>query len=194
MNYQELIASPRVSPQTRAVLLKRAEPDQPDYTPQALDVDQLRTLRAMVARLIPQSLEDSSTIIDLAARIDTKLATGKGDGWRYAVLPSDIQAYQTGLQHLDDCARKLRAVPFDRLAPDAQDALLTAMADGRLQSPAFDMKLWFEDVRADAAQQFVAHPQTLARIGYSGIGDNEHGFVSIGVGQREDWEPEPTQK
>lgn len=188
MDYNELIASPRVSPQTRSILLKRAEPDPPDYSPKALIPDQLHTLRAMTARIIPQT---SAIIIDLAARIDTNLATGKGDGWRYAVLPPDIQAYQTGLQQLDDCARKLKSIPFDRLAPEAQDALLTAMADGRLQSPHFDMKLWFEDVRADATQVFVAHPQTLARMGYSGIGDNEHGFVQLGIGQRESWEPEP---
>jgi hypothetical protein len=194
VNYEDFILSSRVSDQTRELLLKRARLDTSNYIPQALTPDQLTTLRAMTARIVPQDSANSEIMIDLAARIDIKLATGKGDGWRYAVLPPDIQAYQTGLLCLDECARKLSAVPYDRLTAEAQDALLTSMADGRLQSPHFDMKLWFEDVRADATQLFVSHPQTLARMGYGGIGDNEHGFVQFGLGQRESWEPEPTRK
>ena len=68
---------------------------------------------------------------------------------------------------------------------------------GKESGPAFDaeqMRRWFEEVRADATKLYVAHPATLARMGYSGIADgadSEHqtGFVLIGEGEREPWEP-----
>ena len=58
------------------------------------------------------------------------------------------------------------------------------------------MKLWFEDVRFAAVRLYVAHPATLARIGYSGIayggdGPRKSGFVDFGIGRREPWEPLP---
>jgi hypothetical protein len=56
------------------------------------------------------------------------------------------------------------------------------------------LRAWFEDARADAVKLYVAHPDTLARLGYSGIangGDGmpKSGFVRIGFGERESWEP-----
>ena len=53
---------------------------------------------------------------------------------------------------------------------------------------------WFEDVRADATRLYVAHPATMARIGYSGIaygGDSERlpGFHALGPGAQDEWEP-----
>ncbi len=56
------------------------------------------------------------------------------------------------------------------------------------------MRLWFADLRSDAVRLYVAHPATLARMGYGGIaygGDEARkpGFVRIGAGEREAWEP-----
>ena len=56
------------------------------------------------------------------------------------------------------------------------------------------MRLWFEDLSADAVRAYVAHPRTLARLGFSGIangGDQprKQGFVRLGAGEREAWEP-----
>ena len=56
------------------------------------------------------------------------------------------------------------------------------------------MERWFSEVLADVTKLYVAHPATLARMGYSGIADgadSEHqtGFVRIGEGERESWEP-----
>ncbi len=149
------------------------------------------TLRQMLARVIPQETGEDASEIDLAARIDKHLAEATGDGWRYASLPRDVSAYQVGLALLDEFARKLSAVPFDHLAVEAQDGLLGAIASGRLHSPRLDLKRWFEDLRATATQIYVSHPQTLARMGYSGIADDRSGFVQLGIGQREAWEPEP---
>ena len=162
--YLKLLESPRASPQTKSVLFSRIAPDDPSYTPSALTVEELLTLRHVLSRVIPQKEFE----IDLAARLDRQLADGVGDGWRYSSLPSDADACRVGLSLLDEFAMKLSAVPFGRLAPEAQDSLLEATAAGRLHSPKLDLKRWFEDLRAGATQLYVAHPVTLARMGYSG--------------------------
>lgn len=184
--YLELIDSARVSPQTRAALLERAASDSSDYKPSVLSESELTTLRAVTARLIPQM---PPTAIDLAARIDRELAEGNGDGWRYASLPSDKEAYRVGLDLLNEFARRLKSVSFDQLAPERQDSLLEAVAAGQIKSPKLDLQRWFEDLRAAATQIYVSHPETLARMGYSGIADDPGGFVQFGIGKVEPWEP-----
>ena len=188
----DLIRSARVSEQTREVLLSRMAADDPGYEPRALTSQELDTLRSVMGRVVPQSMGVAE--IDLAARLDKKLAEAKGNGWRYASLPRDFEAYQIGLGMLDEFAMKLSAVPFARLQAAAQDSLLEAIATGRLRSEKLDLERWFEDVRADATQIYVSHPRTLARMGYSGIADDPKGFVQIGMGEREAWEPEPLER
>ena len=190
--YLELIRSPRVSAQTREALLSRMEVDDSGYEPLALGPEELETLRSVMRRVIPQ--ETDGTEIDLAARLDKKLAQATGDGWRYASLPQDVEAYRVGLGLLDEFAMKLSAVPFTRLVPGAQDSLLEAVASGRVRSEKLDLKRWFEDLRADATQIYVSHPRTLAKMGYSGIADDPKGFVQIGIGERDAWEPEPEER
>ncbi len=83
---------------------------------------------------------------------------------------------------------------FAALAGEAQDALLVRAAAGTLDGDR--MQLWFEDLRSDAVKLYVAHPATLAALGYSGIGyggdgAGKPGFRLIGLDEREAWEPMP---
>ena len=191
-SYRALIASDRVSSRTRALLLARAEPDDPSYRPRAIGDDQLSTLRAVLDRVLPQH----GAAIDLAARIDANLAKGVSDGWRFAALPSDTDAYQAALRTLDAAA----GGAFTKLDATGQDDLLGRMAEGSLEImepgllSASQLKMWFEDLRSDAVRLYVSHPATLSRMGYSGIGyggDGEPkiGFHLFGIGKREAWEP-----
>lgn len=188
-SYRNLIDSSRVSEPTRGVLLKRAKPDAADYQPVAMTEAQLTTLRSVVARVIPQSEAPDSLTIDIAARIDRMLAEGKGDGWRYADLPNDGEACRDGLQMLNEFAEKLAGCNFEQLNREAQDGLLGGITTGKISSSKFNLQRWFEDIRAIATQIYVAHPQTLARMGYSGFADDPDGFVQLGIGQVEAWEP-----
>lgn len=190
-SYRALMDSDRISRRTRDVLLARvAEPPGPPTLAPAHGA----ALRALVARVLPQD----GPPIDLAARVDASLA-GEGDGWRNATLPPDLAAYRAGLDTLDRAAGD---GGFAGLPPERQDALLHAVAAGEDlpgEDHALDaaqMKAWFEDVRGDVTRLYVAHPATLARLGYSGIfygGDGERlpGFTALGAGEREPWEPEP---
>lgn len=214
--YVDLILSDRVSELTRRALEVRAEADDPAYEPQALSVTELAQMRALVDRVLPQR---GAVCIDLGARMDKRLGSGKGDGWRYALLPEDAVAYHQGLATLEWHAQDQFETGWLALDGEQRDELLAKATTGRLDrgllgrgllarleavigagreaGPALDaegMQRWFEEVRADVTKMYAAHPATLARMGYSGIADgadSEHGtgFVQIGEGEVEAWEP-----
>lgn len=194
--YLALIHSDRVSARTRAVLLDRAQPDDPAYQPRAVSAAQLAALRAVVQRVVPQP---GPARIDLAARIDRELASGRGDGWRFDILPPDAEAFRAGLDTLDAAAHAQHGAGFAQLDAARQDALLEAVAAGEAPGGALDpgqMQRWFEDARAEAVRTYVAHPATLAAMGYSGIGyggdgEPKPGFTHVGPGEAEPWEPAP---
>lgn len=176
--YTALIHSDRVSAKTREALLERAKPDAVDYVPQAMDAVSFATLRAVLARVLPQDR------IDLAQRVDRALAEGESDGWRFAVLPADAQGYAESLAALTDFAGQPLA---------AQDAQLDAIAGGERGEA---LQRWFEDMRGQATMIYVSHPSTFARMGYSGIGYGgdekwRPGFHAIAANEREAWEPVP---
>jgi len=174
--YRALIGSARVSARTRAALLDRAGPV--SGAPAALPARAYAVLVAVLDRVVPQG----EAPIDLAARIDAQLAAGTGDGWRFDALPPDLTAYTDALETLDDQG-------FLDMDGAGQDRLLQHAATGPLP-----MQRWFEELRGDAAKAYVAHPATMARLGYSGIaygGDTDRlsGFQALGIGAREPWEP-----
>ena len=87
--YLNFLEGERVSVPTRTVLNRRmAGTVRPEGL---LTAEQERTLRAVLARVVP------GAGIDLAGTVMARLATGKGDGWRYDVLPADLEAYREGL-------------------------------------------------------------------------------------------------
>jgi len=56
------------------------------------------------------------------------------------------------------------------------------------------LRRWFDDVRTDLARTWLAHPASLARVGYdgfatSGPGAEPAGYVNLGAGTRDPWEP-----
>ncbi|MBE7188232.1 alpha/beta hydrolase [Jatrophihabitans endophyticus] len=188
------IASERVSTRTRGILAERALADDPAYRPSVLDDAQLRTLRLLAELVVPQDGGPDERI-DLAARVDAQLAAGGGDGWRHDTLPPDVEAYRAALDALGDLAE---------LGPDEQHDRLEALADGTFTDgtgtpvasslSAAQLALWFEDARSDLALLWVAHPATMAAVGFDGYltgagGRRLLGWQLLGAGEREQWEP-----
>lgn len=198
IGYRELIASVRVSEGTRRALESRDGPDDAGYRPSVMTAGALATLRALADAIVPQ---DAEPHIDIAARIEKQLAAGEGDGWRFAALPADALAYSRGLETIEAMARMRYGTAFVHATANQRDELLQAIAQDKIGlempenfTPA-QMKLWFEDLRADAVRMYLGHPRTLARIGYSGIanggdGSPKSGFAAVGLGAVESWEPE----
>ncbi|WP_368499044.1 alpha/beta fold hydrolase [Herbiconiux sp. A18JL235] len=181
-----LIASSRTSSRTRGILARRALADDPAYQPAVLTPGALHTLRAIADRVVPQQ----HPAIDLAARLDAQLDRGDGDGWRNAELPADPEAYARALEGLDG---------FADLDADEQDARLRELAEARFapvgaRLSASHLASWFEDARADLVRLWLAHPASLARVGFDGFatggdGPRKTGFRILSAGTREPWEP-----
>ncbi len=195
--FTSLLASAHTAPQTRRVLEERLARSL-DWTtaPRVFRPDELRTLRALAARIVP------GAGIDLAGRLDAQLAAGPGDGWRFATLPPDVAAWRQGLASLDLAARRTHGVSFLALHDAQKDGLLRQAAAGSLGRgllgamhlgeaadafPAAEMRSWFEDVRAEFTRLYVADPRTLDRLRFTGFAD-DLGFTRIAIGQREEFE------
>jgi pimeloyl-ACP methyl ester carboxylesterase len=186
--FARLIASDRVSARTRRVMLARL--DEPGDAPRALSPAQRALLTGLLGRIIPQR----GTRIDLAARIDAGLAAGGGDGWRFAELPPDAEAWRRGLDTV------LAGVPdFAALDDAGKDAAIDRIAAGRVASDAdgrlssAQMVLWFQDVQAEAVRTFLSHPAAQAWLRYDGFADGgdgprKQGFATTHAGEWEAWQ------
>ena len=197
-DYRALIESSRVSARTRQVLLERVQPAAKH--PNMLTESEMALLQAVVERIVPQH---GPIRIDIAARIVDATANGPGDGWRFADLPSDLEALRAGLRAIDTAAGSAHCVGFASLPVDQQDSLLAALTndDPALPKPVqgghfspLQLKLWFGDICAAATQIYVAHPATQERMGFSGIANRgdatgRQGFIRVGLGERDLWEP-----
>jgi pimeloyl-ACP methyl ester carboxylesterase len=186
--FARLIASDRVSARTRRVMLARL--DGPGDAPRALSAAQHALLAAVLARVLPQR----GTDIDLADRIDAALVAGFGDGWRFAELPPDVEAWRRGLDTVATAAPD-----FALLSAAEQDATIDRIANGAIGSDADGLltgeqvRLWFTDLQAEAVRTWLAHPAAQAWIRYDGFADGgdgprKQGFTTTRAGEWESWQ------
>jgi len=193
-DFAHLLNSERVSRGTRAAMLERTRPV-PHRVPGWTD-QEMATITALVRQVLP----DCGDATDLARRIAADLAAGQGDGWRFALLPRDGDAWKRGIATLDALTGD-----FAALVSKAQAALLERMFDGdagvaddsSLLSPE-QMTLWFEDVRAATVRVWMALPATMAAIGYDGFasggdGPRKQGYSRTAADDPEAWQ-QPRQQ
>jgi hypothetical protein len=146
-------------------------------------------LRAVCDRRIPQA--DRSDPVDLAAALDDRLASGMCDGWRYASMPLDEEAYVRGLHGLDEATQAQFNVDFAALDGTQQDQVLLAMQRGDAQGTTWDTlpaKRFFEELLAELCECYYSDPLTHEEIGYVGMAD-AHGWQAIALNQRAAHEP-----
>lgn len=193
--FEAVLNSDHVSQRTRDIMFRRAQPDDPAYAPVHMSRDALTLLRALLERVLPQAPILDASRIDIAARIDQRLGQ-PGDGWRFAALPPDPEAYRHALETLDNAAFKRFRKSFVGLTDMEQDDLIEAMALKTLIADgmtAEQMALWFSDLRADAVQLFISHPAVQGALGIDAVANGGdrifQGFSAIGEGAHEDWEP-----
>jgi len=183
-----LLPTDRVTQPTREALESKLRPPKPE--PMFLEADSFDILRAACARLVPQGGPER---VDIAARLDGRLARGERNGWRYAVLPPDGEALPAGLRGLDETATALFGAGFTTLDGRAQDAVLHAVERGDPPGATWaELRAfyWFEELLVEVVENFYAHPFGQEEIGYVGMAD-AGGWTRIGLNQLEDHEPRP---
>jgi hypothetical protein len=152
-----------------------------------------RTLTAVCARIMPQPAD--RPLVPLPAFVDQKITDGLLDGYRYAGMPPQGEAWRRGLAALEQESRGGHDQGFDQLSEPRQDELLSRMQKGDLTGPAWGgmpCKLFFEHrVIPDIVHAYYAHPVAWNEIGFSGPA-SPRGHVRMGLNRRDPWDPVET--
>ena len=140
---------------------------------------------ALCDRLLGQ---DSDPVVPVAVFIDARLAAAETDGWRYADMPEDGQAWRDSLHDLDADAHAKFSWGFAKCEAADQDILIHAVQDlgsgdwyGR--NAAHVWGLWTRY----ACMAFYAHPSAWTEIGFPGPA-YPRGYKNTGVDSREPFE------
>src|SRR5947209_7346860 len=153
---------------------------------------------ALFDQLLDQRSEPKIPVLEL---IDARLAEGIIDGWRYADMPEDGDAFRQTFAGLDADARDARRRLFHELSWDAQASLVQRIQDRSDAEDAWrDLPakhVWSLWTRY-ACAAFYSHPSAWNEIGFGGPA-YPRGYKNLGLDAREPWEVrdrvnrEPTQ-
>ncbi len=181
-----LLATDHVTEATRQVLTERlnAPPRQPTF----FSADEFSLLQAICDRLIPQY--NRPEYIDVAGGIDERLSQNKSNGWRYDVMPADGDAYKQGLAGMEETAQALFQRSFRQLSGDQQDRIIGLIQTGDAPGDTWQTlpaDRFFEELLAEASENYYSHPLAQEEIGYVGMADLP-AWNRVGLNQLEDRE------
>ena len=171
---------------TRQVVERRlAVPREPRF----FTAIEWETLSALCDRIMPQPANRPA--VPLPAYVDAKITEKHLDGYRYASLPHQGEAWQRGLAALDAEAQAGHGGRFHTLASDQQDGLIKRMQEGELKHEAWagmPCKPFFEHrVIADITHAYYAHPTAWNELGFGGPA-SPRGYVRMQLDRRDPWE------
>jgi hypothetical protein len=126
--------------------------------------------------------------IPVASMIDGRLAAGETDGWHYADLPEDREAWKLTLAHLDTDAREHHGRGFVELSWSERGDCVQAVQDVGTGSwhdiPASQVwSLWTRY----ACTAFYSHPWAWNEIGFAGPAF-PRGYKNLGLDARDPFE------
>ncbi len=178
--------TPSWNEQTRRVIDERLAITN---TPQFLSGSEWQTLSAICDRIVPQP--DHRASVPIAAMVDRKLANDERDGYRQASLPPLREAWQRGLAALEAVTQAQHNAAFHALSTVAQDELLKAMQEGKLDGPEWGgmpTKVFFKErLTHDILAAYYSHPTSWNEIGFGGPA-SPRGYVRMNINRRDPWE------
>jgi len=132
---------------------------------------------------------DESLQVPLLEMIDARLAAGETDGWRYADMPEDGQAWRDTLGYLDKDAHARCGSSFAEASEADQQKLIQAVQDGGDDGRWHGLpaaRVWSLWTRY-ACTALYSHPHAWSEIGFPGPA-YPRGYKNAGVGKREPFE------
>jgi len=178
--------TPSWNPKTREVIDARLAVYR---EPRFFTASEWRTLWALCERIVPQPKHRAP--VPLPSYVDEKLQCRQLDGYRYASLPPQDEAWRRGLAALEAEAHSAHGAAFTALTSVQQDELLRRMQHGQLMGPAWQgmpCQLFFEHrVLPDITHAYYAHPTAWDEIGFGGPA-SPRGYVRMGLERRDPWE------
>lgn len=182
-----LLDTDQVTDVTRQVLTERLSA--PSRQPVFFSADEYSILEAVCNRLIPQ--DDGSPVIEIWGGIDDRLAENKSNGWRYDTMPADQEAYRRGLAGIEESAQVLFQQSFRQLSNDQQDHIIGLVQSGDAPGAIWQTmpaERFFEEMLAEAVENYYSHPLVQETIGYVGMAD-QPAWNRLGLNNLEDREP-----
>jgi Gluconate 2-dehydrogenase subunit 3 len=146
---------------------------------------------ALCNQLLGQDNDDDP--IPVAALIDQRLARMETDGWRYADMPEDAQAWRDTLRYLDEDAREIFTSDFADSDAATQRALIQVVQDtgGKDWHGLPAAHVWSLWTRY-ACTAFYSHPRVWNEIGFPGPA-YPRGYKNAGVDTTEPFEVRDTK-
>lgn len=123
--------------------------------------------------------------------VDARLATGETDGWRYADMPEDGQAWRDTLGCLDKDAHARCGTSFADAAERDQAAIIAAVQDSREWHGMRAPRVWSLWTRY-ACTALYSHPYAWSEMGFPGPA-YPRGYKNAGVGKLEPFEVRDTR-
>jgi Gluconate 2-dehydrogenase subunit 3 len=154
-------------------------------TPRFFTGPEVPCVRALLNLLVGQQGDWAVPVLEM---VDSRLAAGETDGWRYADMPEDGQAWRDTLSYLDADAGLRCGTSFAEASEIDQMALVQAVQDRKSADwhglPAAHVwSLWTRY----ACTAFYSHPYAWAEIGFPGPA-YPRGYKNAGVGKLEPFE------
>jgi hypothetical protein len=157
--------------------------------PRFFTSDEWTTLEAICDRIMPQPADRPKA--PLPAYVDQKMAENIQDGYRYAVLLPQGEAWRRGLKALDEAAQSAFGGAFHTLLPERQDEVLRRAQVGALTGKAWGgmpCKAFFEHrLLPDITHAYYATPAAWSEIGFGGPA-SPRGYVRMALNRRDPWE------
>jgi len=182
-------SSPDWDDQTREVIRQRLQNVPPIrfFTEQ-----EVRTLTAIVDRILPQTDRSETEKVAIVPWIDERLHEDRRNGYRYEELPPQRQAWRWALAGIDETSRALFAgKAFCDLDGQSQDVVLRHVERGTSLGDAWKIvpaQRFFTSVLViTIAQIYYAHPIAWNEIGYNGP-SSPRGHVRKWEGGVDPWE------
>lgn len=118
--------------------------------------------------------------------VDARLADGETDGWRYADMPEDGQAWRDTLGHLDKDAHTRCGTSFAGAPAKDQAAIIQAVQDSSEWHGMSAPRVWSLWTRY-ACTALYSHPHAWSEMGFPGPA-YPRGYKNAGVGKLEPFE------
>ncbi|HEX2987453.1 MAG TPA: gluconate 2-dehydrogenase subunit 3 family protein [Chloroflexota bacterium] len=155
------------------------------------DDHQRATLEALCERVLPQGDRPISRRIPIAPWIDRNAGNDVVEGFRFDDMPPIAQAWEWGLEGVDQTARALFDSPFVDLDGSRQDQVLESIRTG---SPPGDVwrrmpaeRWWRQVALRQICGVYYAHPYAWDEIGFGGPA-YPRGYFALNHGAPEPWE------
>ncbi|HEY6494239.1 MAG TPA: gluconate 2-dehydrogenase subunit 3 family protein [Trebonia sp.] len=144
--------------------------------------------RASAAALLDQLTGqcDEPLGVHLLEMVDARLAAGETDGWRYADMPEDGQAWRDTLGYLDKDAQARCGTSFAGAPQPDQAAIIQAVQDSSEWHEMNAPHAWSLWTRY-ACTALYSHPHAWSEMGFPGPA-YPRGYKNAGVGKLESFE------